>query len=128
MQPCRLSIKYSGALPTHGVILCDFSNTPLGPADRLDTIQDHRLFLVAFIVFSQPTGPNLDVRAPRSSRVRFYLTNEIQNGVQANEYPIVSDTRKLNLKECTGSSLGSTIHRISLDYTTASSEPQRIKD
>ena len=41
------------------------------PADRLDTIQDHRLFLVDLIVFSHSAGPNWDVRALHSGTIRF---------------------------------------------------------
>ena len=77
-----------------------------GPTDRLDTIQDHQLFLVALIVFSQSAGSNWNVRAMHSGTVRFYPTDEIKNGVQTNEYPIVSGTKMLNLKNVQGLALG----------------------
>ena len=79
-----------------------------GPTDRLDTIQDHQLFLVALIVFSQSAGSNWDVSATHSGTVQFYPTaDEVKNGIQANEYPIVSRTYKdAKFKEYAGSSLG----------------------
>ena len=49
--------------------------------------------------------------ATRFGTVKIFPTDEIENGVQANEYPIASGTRKLNLKECAGSSLGSRVQR-----------------
>ena len=64
MQFCRPPIKYSGAAlydgarSTQCIIFSQFLNMPPGPADRLDTIQDHQLFLVALIIFRQSAEPN----------------------------------------------------------------------
>ena len=68
-----------------------------GPADRLDTIQDHQMFLVALIVSVSPRGrtETLGLRSTHAGTVRFYPTDEIRNGVLANEYPIVSGKRAL---------------------------------
>ena len=49
--------KYSGAPPIR-IFLLRIYKYANDPADRLDTIQDHRLFLVALIVFTQSVGPN----------------------------------------------------------------------
>ena len=67
-------------------------------ADRLDTIEDHRLFLVALIVFSQSVGSNWDARALHSGTISFYPIDEVQNGVHDTKYPIISGTRMLSLK------------------------------
>ena len=49
-------MKYSGTPPTRSYLL-QIYKCANDPADRLDTIQDHRLFSVALIVFTQSVDP-----------------------------------------------------------------------
>ena len=112
MQFCRRHLKCSGApsiwrRPFDSMYYFFWiSKYATGPADLLDTIQDHQLFLVALIVLSQSARSKWDDRATHPGTIRFYPTDKIKNDVPTNEYPIVSGTRMLNLKECAGSSLG----------------------
>ena len=106
---CQLLMNFSGASPTR-LIFCEFLNTPLGPQPDWTQSKTIDCFVVALIFSVSQRGPT-ETLGLRILAVRFYPTEEIQSGALANKYPIVSDTRTPNLKECAGSSLGSRSHR-----------------
>ena len=110
MQFCRLPMKYSGAalydggLSTHGIIFSEFLSTPLHGSRRP--------------MGHNPRPPNIfsgldcfqSVRVVELRRQGYAFWHSkilshrltIKSGVQDNEYPIVSGTKMLNLKDMQG--------------------------